>query len=191
MNSTPLDTYAGHCIHGVPYGPGWSCGWCTNPTAAISKTISPTQTICGGCAALTGEALVLIGKRVEAEAEATRLRARAEAAETEAARLRGQLEADDAKLAEREEEIEKLREALLGMVHQFAYWSDEAGGYMTGGLSALEDAFEALRWSDPRPEPEDRCEAPGCMKQRSSGMPTPDGYRWLCVEHWLAGRAAR
>jgi hypothetical protein len=33
------------------------------------------------------------------------------------------------------------REALEGMVTQYAYWSDSAGGYTTGGLSALEDAF--------------------------------------------------
>jgi len=107
-----------------------------------------------------------------------------DAHETEAARLREQLEEDDANLAHCDEEIEKLRGALIGMVRQFGHWSDEAGGYMTGGLSALQDAFEALRWSDPRPEPEDRCEAPGCTKQRSSGMPTPDGYRWLCYEHY-------
>jgi hypothetical protein len=33
-------------------------------------------------------------------------------------------------------------EALDGMVRQFAYWSDTRGGYTTGGLSALEDAFD-------------------------------------------------
>ncbi len=125
---------------------------------------------CQGCARLSDLAL--------------QAHLRAEAAEARAARLREQLEEDDLLRAHCEEEIEKLRGALIRMVRQFAHWSDDAGGYMTGGLSALQDAFEALRWSDPRPEPEDRCEEPGCMRQRSCGMPTPDGYRWLCGEHY-------
>jgi len=168
MNSTPIDTYAGQCIHGVPYGPGWSCGLCPNAaeTSSPTQTILVSQAFCGGCAALRD----------------TR---------AEAARLAEQLEAADAKLAEREEEIELLREALAGMLRQFAYWTAD-GGLTTGGLSALENAFDALGWDDPHPDPAGRCEEPGCMRQRSCGMPTPDGYRWLCGEHYrLARRADR
>ena len=83
------------------------------------------------------------------------------------------------------------RDALESMVRQFAHWSDTAGGYWTGGLSALEEAFDVLGWSDPMPAPEARCDEPGCMRQISCGTPTPvgtygaasTGYRRTCGEH--------
>lgn len=82
------------------------------------------------------------------------------------------------------------REALEGMVTQFAYWSESAGGYHTGGLSALEDAFDVLGWDDPHPAPEARCDEPGCMAQATCGWPTrpggtgPNGgYRRTCGPH--------
>ena len=74
-------------------------------------------------------------------------------------------------------------EALDSMVRQFAYWSDVAGGYTTGGLSALEDAFEVLGWDDPQPAPEARCDEPRCMKQATSGTPARTGYRHTCYPH--------
>lgn len=76
-----------------------------------------------------------------------------------------------------------MREALVGMVEQFGYWSDTVGGYWTGGLSALEFAFDALGWDDPHPYPSVRCDEPGCMGQRSMGTPTMAGYRHTCSEH--------
>lgn len=78
-----------------------------------------------------------------------------------------------------------VRDALESMVRQFAYWSDSAGGYWTGGLSALEEAFEVLGWSDPQPAPEVRCDEPGCMKQSSCGWraPFPVRYRRTCGDH--------
>lgn len=83
------------------------------------------------------------------------------------------------------------REALEGMVRQFAYWSNTAGGYWTGGLSALELAFEVLGWEDPHPAPEARCDEPGCLEQISTGWPTQPGgttqnggYRRTCGEHF-------
>ena len=78
----------------------------------------------------------------------------------------------------------KLKDALIGMVQQFAYWSDTAGGYTTGGLSALEDAFSILGWSDPMPIPGARCQIVGCNRQATCGTPTPEGYRRLCGEHY-------
>ena len=77
------------------------------------------------------------------------------------------------------------REALEDMVHQFAYWSDSAGGYMTGGLSALETAFAVLGWEDPHPYPDGRCDEPGCLKQASMGtpVPMPTRYRRTCWDH--------
>lgn len=75
------------------------------------------------------------------------------------------------------------RDALESMVHQFAYWSDKAGGYWTGGLSALEEAFDVLGWDDPHPEPEARCDEPGCMGQITCGWPSANGYRRTCYDH--------
>ena len=78
---------------------------------------------------------------------------------------------------------EEVREALEGMVRQFAYWSTGKGGYMTGGLSALEYAFDVLGWDDPHPAPEARCDEPGCMSRVEMGTPTPTGYRSTCSTH--------
>lgn len=87
----------------------------------------------------------------------------------------------------------QLREALESMVHQFAYWTtDHGGAYWTGGLSALEEAFEALGWTDPQPAPEwARCDEPGCTRQRTCGIPTPVGYRKVCGDHYHALALAR
>jgi len=55
----------------------------------------------------------------------------------------------DAVLAERD----RLRAVLVDMVGQFAYSSTHRGKAVihTGGLSALESAFDALGWPDPKP----------------------------------------
>lgn len=96
-----------------------------------------------------------------------------------------------------ERETQRLREALEGMVCQFAYWASPAGGYGTGGLSALEEAFDVLGWDDPHPAPEARCDEPGCMERADCGWPTRPGgtglnggYRRTCFEHskWAAPR---
>lgn len=79
-----------------------------------------------------------------------------------------------------------LRAALEGMVRQFAYYTN--GCLHTGGLSALEEAFDALGWGDPHPAPEQQCDEPGCTEQRTCGGPGPGNtYRWTCGEHatWL------
>jgi hypothetical protein len=83
------------------------------------------------------------------------------------------------------------REALEGMVRQFAHWSaGPTGGYWTGGLSALEDAFEVLGWESPHPAPEMTCDEPGCWEFASCGWPTRPGgtgqnggYRRTCGDH--------
>lgn len=49
--------------------------------------------------------------------------------------------------ADKAERIELLTEALVGMCHQFAFRTDR-GALWTGGLSALEQAFDALGWED-------------------------------------------
>lgn len=84
-----------------------------------------------------------------------------------------------------------LRDALEGMARQFGYWSDTAGGLWTGGLSALEHAFDVLGWDDPQPMPDMRCDEPGCLYRADMGWPTRPGgtsvnggYRRTCHTHW-------
>lgn len=75
------------------------------------------------------------------------------------------------------------RDALEGMVHQFAYWSEKVGGFTTGGLSALEEAFEVLGWNDPYPCEDARCDEQDCLKQITCGTLTEEGYRRTCGDH--------
>ena len=86
------------------------------------------------------------------------------------------------------ERIEGLEAALESMVRQFAYEGHKNGrpAYGTGGLSALEEAFSALGWNDPQPALDRECQAAGCHKWASCGSPTPDGYKWLCGDHYSA-----
>jgi len=86
-----------------------------------------------------------------------------------------------------------LQEALEGMCYQFGYWSDGVGGVGTGGLSALELAFEFLGWGDPHPVPEMRCKVEGCLKQNTVGWPCLDeGHRYhrTCGDHWRSMEGA-
>jgi hypothetical protein len=74
------------------------------------------------------------------------------------------------------------------LVRQFADQTvvDGVLCYTTGGLSALEDAFAVLGWSDPYPAPEMVCDHPGCCQWATCGTPTPDGYKQLCSDHYQA-----
>jgi len=83
-------------------------------------------------------------------------------------------------------QVAELREALTDMVYQFAY-TDESSGRLTirtRGLSALESAFLALEWPDPKPVPEQECDIAGCHKEATCGTPTPGGYRNVCGKHF-------
>jgi len=82
------------------------------------------------------------------------------------------------------------RDALESMVLQFGYWHAGIGGIRTGGLSALEEAFAALGWTDPHLMPERCCDEPGCLDDGTMGWPTRPGgtmgnkgYRRTCWEH--------
>ena len=82
----------------------------------------------------------------------------------------------------------ELREALEDMVWQFAYRFDGAAKrpptLSTGGLSALEHAFDVLGWSDPKKCPDSSCDIQGCQKWPTSGNPLPNGDYWhLCSDH--------
>ena len=83
-------------------------------------------------------------------------------------------------------EAMRLRETLEDMAWQFAYPGSKDGRLVlsSGGLSALEGAFEALGWPDPKPCPERECEAAGCYKEATTGTSTDDGYKRLCFDHY-------
>lgn len=89
------------------------------------------------------------------------------------------------------------REVVSDLCYQFGYPTtiDGGAGLSTGGLSALECAFEALGWSDPHPTPELTCQWPGCDKPSVAGTPWDDprapineysgrGYIRCCSEHY-------
>lgn len=79
----------------------------------------------------------------------------------------------------------RYKQALEDMVWQFAY-SNDNGEYHTGGLSALEHAFDVLGWDDPHPMPKEiLCDEPGCKRQSTSGFPTETGYRRTCGDHYI------
>jgi hypothetical protein len=80
----------------------------------------------------------------------------------------------------------KLQNALESMCFQFAGWDDKYGGYTTMGLSALEEAFNVLGWNDPHVYLAATCQWPNCKKQRTSGIPTSNGYMLVCGEHFRA-----
>lgn len=90
-------------------------------------------------------------------------------------------------------QIAETREALEDMVRQFAYTGIKHGGpvYHTGGLSALERAFDILGWEDPRPCPENKCQIRGCKALATCGRPTEEGdntaekrYIRCCGDHF-------
>ena len=70
------------------------------------------------------------------------------------------------------------------VIRQFAYRSKTNGhcAYTAGGLSVLEEAFDIVGWDDPHLCPECECEEDGCHEWATGGMPTPDGYKWLCSQ---------
>jgi hypothetical protein len=80
---------------------------------------------------------------------------------------------------------ELLRSALESMVNQFAYEGTYRGcpALITGGLSALEEAFAVLGWSDPYPAPWRQCQHPQCREWSIGGTPTPGGYKSVCHKH--------
>lgn len=87
-------------------------------------------------------------------------------------------------------------DALLDMLNQFAYRTvlDGQPAQCTGGLSALEGAFDVLGWDDPHIiEDPVWCDAdvmPRCPQQISAGVPTDDGYKHFCSEHYRLWRHA-
>ena len=92
----------------------------------------------------------------------------------------------------------KYKEALEEMVYQFAHRGTRGGKPImsTGGLSALESAFSALGWDDPKYF-EDMggciCDAEGCpgWVVAQGGMWRETGYWCLCGGHSDEYRAGK
>jgi hypothetical protein len=80
-----------------------------------------------------------------------------------------------------------LKEALEDMVYQFAYRGVVKNKPVihSGGLSALESAFDALRWENPHyiPEQGNTCEITGCMEPVCCGQRWGDMYLSMCHKH--------
>lgn len=85
----------------------------------------------------------------------------------------------------------EYRDSLEDMVQQFAYKADGKGrrpaSMFTGGLSALEHAFDTLGYSDPQPCPEGECVVKNCHKWATCG--TSSGakngqYLSCCGDHY-------
>ena len=80
-----------------------------------------------------------------------------------------------------------MEEALKDMVFQFGYRGVVNGHPVisTGGLSALESAFDALGMDNPYilPEEGNTCEIAGCMEEISSGSHWGKLYLMLCHKH--------
>ncbi len=92
-------------------------------------------------------------------------------------------------------EMNRYKDALEEMVWQFAYRGVKNGKSVmhTGGLSALESAFETLGWSDPK-EVDDMdgciCDVEGCAEWIScqGGAWSETGYWCLCSDHYHSAR---
>ena len=86
--------------------------------------------------------------------------------------------------------MDSLRDALESMVFQFGHRSVKNGRPIiyTGGLSALEEAFEALAWKNPHYLPEGgyTCEVEGCMEVDICGTHWGEEtlYLHLCDNHY-------
>ena len=81
------------------------------------------------------------------------------------------------------EELDQMREALEGLVAQYAGWSPDGPGLSADGIGALQCAFLALGWYDPHPYPAQCCDEPGCRERANCGWPSPTGYRRTCGKH--------
>lgn len=80
----------------------------------------------------------------------------------------------------------EAREIIEDLLHQFAY-DNHHGEIGTGGLSALEAAFDYVGWEDPHPlEEELICNFDTCDERATCGTPTDKGYQRLCYEHYAA-----
>jgi hypothetical protein len=94
--------------------------------------------------------------------------------------------------------VNKYKEALKSMVWQFGYRTvrGNKSAITTGGLSALEEAFEVLGWADPKYIKDTDgciCDVKGCADWvvAQGGMWAETGYWMLCSDHSNAYRKGK
>ncbi len=104
------------------------------------------------------------------------LRARIARLEREVSFRKEAWDSADSHVIELQARIAELESALTSMVYQFAIYSDN--GFITAGLSALEEAFDALDWAQPHRDPRVECDKNGCTKHVS----VIDHGKW-CGDH--------
>ena len=77
------------------------------------------------------------------------------------------------------------KEIIEGLLYQFAYQGEKGGRAMlwTGGMSALERAFDFIGWDNPHFVPEMECEIEGCHSFADCGLSTPNGVIQVCTNH--------
>lgn len=84
--------------------------------------------------------------------------------------------------------MSKYKEALESMVWQFGYRGTVGGklAITNGGLSALEEAFEALGWDNPHyiNDPSFECDIKGCHNWYSPQIKWDGVYVLICDEHF-------
>lgn len=80
--------------------------------------------------------------------------------------------------------MSKYKEALESMVWQFAHRGVKGGTSIlyTGGLSALESAFEALGWEDPHVVED--CDLLICDVEGCAEFVTNQGVNWADKGYW-------
>lgn len=119
----------------------------------------------------------------EAAAECDELRQQLTKANTMLLFTRAERDSLQQQLAAAQERERTLRDALDNMVRQFAYAAN--GKRSTGGLSTLEQAFEALGLDDPHSlDTKEMCDEPGCNAPLTCGWPSSAGYRTTCGKHY-------
>lgn len=84
--------------------------------------------------------------------------------------------------------MDKFKSALEDMVWQFGHRGTKNSKLIiwTGGLSALEEAFEALGWEDPHYVADEsmECDIKECVKWRSPQTVWDDVYVLICEKHF-------
>jgi len=84
--------------------------------------------------------------------------------------------------------MDEIKAALESMVWQFGYRGTKNSKLMiwTGGLSALEEAFEALGWEDPHYVDDEsmECDIERCHEWCSSQMHWDGIYVLMCSNHF-------
>ena len=84
--------------------------------------------------------------------------------------------------------MNKYQEAIESLIWQFGFRVivGDKPAITTGGLSALEEAFEALGWDNPHYVGASmECDVEGCHQWRSPQIHWDGVYVLICAEHFI------